>query len=129
MAFRWRADNGPLIVAFGSSLPSSTNPPSPKKKTEKKKKKKRRQRWTPLTKNSGSAHVESTKPPSPAYECSYYTKFIYSSSFFFNMFKAVNSCVCKGTDGLRNVSTQPTNVVIIQNSFILHLFSLTCLKQ
>ena len=23
MAFRWRADDGPLIVAFGSSLPSS----------------------------------------------------------------------------------------------------------
>ena len=73
MAFRWRADNGPLIVAFGSSLPSSTNPP-PKK--NEKKQKKRRQRWIPLTKNSGSAHVEPTKPPSPAYECSYYTKFI-----------------------------------------------------
>ena len=24
MAFRWRADNGPLNVVFGSSLPSST---------------------------------------------------------------------------------------------------------
>ena len=25
MAFRWRVDDGPLIVAFGSSLPSLTN--------------------------------------------------------------------------------------------------------
>ena len=24
MAFRWRADDGPLLVVFGSSLPSST---------------------------------------------------------------------------------------------------------
>ena len=24
MAFHWRADDGPLIVVFGSSLPSST---------------------------------------------------------------------------------------------------------
>ena len=33
MAFRWRADDGPLIVVLGSSLPSST-----KKKKKKKKK-------------------------------------------------------------------------------------------
>ena len=29
MAFRWRADDGPLIVVFGSSLFSSTNKPQP----------------------------------------------------------------------------------------------------
>ena len=46
-SFRWRADDGPFIVAFGSSIPSST----------KKKEKKRYQIWTPLTKLSGSAHV------------------------------------------------------------------------
>ena len=27
MAFRWRADDGPLLVVFGSSLPSSTKKP------------------------------------------------------------------------------------------------------
>ena len=44
MAFHWRADDGPLIVVFGSSLPSSPN--------------KKNQSWTPpLTKLSGSAHV------------------------------------------------------------------------
>ena len=41
MAFRWRADDDPLIVVFGSSHHSST-----KKKN-----------WTPSDKNSGSAHV------------------------------------------------------------------------
>ena len=41
MAFRWRADNGPLIVVLGSSLPSSTN---------KTKKRKRWQNWTPSDK-------------------------------------------------------------------------------
>ena len=35
MAFRWRADNGPLLVVFGSSPPP---PPPPKKKKKKKKK-------------------------------------------------------------------------------------------
>ena len=44
MAFRWRAVYGPLIVAFGSSLPSST-----KKSVVKV--------GLPLTKLSGSAHV------------------------------------------------------------------------
>ena len=39
---RWRAGDGPLIVLFGLSLPSST--------------KKSCQSWTPLTKLSGSAH-------------------------------------------------------------------------
>ena len=44
MAFHWRADDGPLIVVIGSSLPSSPN--------------KKSQSWTPpLTKLSGSAHV------------------------------------------------------------------------
>ena len=33
MAFRWRVDDGPLIVVFGSSLPSSTK--KPKKKNPK----------------------------------------------------------------------------------------------
>ena len=42
IAFRWRADDGPIIVVFGSSFPSST--------------KNRCQRWTPLIKLSGSAH-------------------------------------------------------------------------
>ena len=46
MAFRWQADDGPLIVVFESFLPSST----------KKKKKKRYQKWTPLAKLFGSAH-------------------------------------------------------------------------
>ena len=46
MAFRWRADDDPLIVVLGSSLPSST----------KKTKKKLYQNWTPLTELSGSAH-------------------------------------------------------------------------
>ena len=50
MAFRWRTDDGPLLVVFGSSLLSST------KKEKKKKKKKRCQSWTLLTKVSGSAH-------------------------------------------------------------------------
>ena len=43
MAFRWRADDGPLIVVLGSSLPSST-----KKKVVKV--------GPPLTTFSGSAH-------------------------------------------------------------------------
>ena len=42
MAFRLQADDGPLIVVFGSYHPSSS--------------KKRCQCWTPLTKLSGSAH-------------------------------------------------------------------------
>ena len=33
-AFRWRADDGPLLVAFGSSLLSSTTPPPPQKKVK-----------------------------------------------------------------------------------------------
>ena len=45
MAFHWRADDGPLLVVLGSSLPSST---------------KKRQSWTPLTKLSGSAHAGPT---------------------------------------------------------------------
>ena len=45
MAFRWRADDGPLIVIFGSSHPSST------KKQQKNVVKVR----PPLTKFSGSA--------------------------------------------------------------------------
>ena len=44
MAFRWRAEDGQFIVIFGSSIPSSTN----KKKTF----------GPPLTKLSGSAHVD-----------------------------------------------------------------------
>ena len=40
MAFRWRADDGPFIVVFGSFLPSST----------KKQNKKKRQSWTPSDK-------------------------------------------------------------------------------
>ena len=48
MAFRWRADDGPLIVVFGSSHPSSTN---------KKKKKNIVKVGTILTKFSGSVHV------------------------------------------------------------------------
>ena len=43
MAFRWRADHGPLMVVFGSSLPSST--------------KQCCQSWTPLTKLPGSANA------------------------------------------------------------------------
>ena len=46
MEFRWRTDDGSLLV-FGSSLPSST----------KRMKKKRCQSWTPLTKLSGSARA------------------------------------------------------------------------
>ena len=42
LAFRWRADDGPLIVVLGSSLPSST--------------KKNVCVGPPLTKLSGSAH-------------------------------------------------------------------------
>ena len=38
MAFRWRVDDGPFIVVFGISIPSST------------KKKKRYQVWTPSDK-------------------------------------------------------------------------------
>ena len=45
MAFRWRADDGPLIGVLGSSLPSST------------KKKNVVKVGSPLTKLSGSAHV------------------------------------------------------------------------
>ena len=40
--FRWRTNNGPLTVLFRSSLPKST---------------KNSQKWTPLKKLSGSAHV------------------------------------------------------------------------
>ena len=40
MAFRWRADDGLIIVIFGSSLPSSTKKPTPPPKKKKKKKKK-----------------------------------------------------------------------------------------
>ena len=49
MAFRWRADDGLLIVAFESSLPSST----------KKKQNKNPQSWTrtPLLEFTGSARV------------------------------------------------------------------------
>ena len=54
MAFRLRADDGPLVVVFESSLPSSDK----KKKKKKKKSKKRKSSvGTPLTKLSGSAHV------------------------------------------------------------------------
>ena len=41
--------NGPLLVIFGSSLPSST---------EKQKNKQRCQSWNPLTKLSGFAHLK-----------------------------------------------------------------------
>ena len=46
MAFRWRADDGPFIAVFGSSIPSSTK----KKNKNKKQKKKRYQIWTPSDK-------------------------------------------------------------------------------
>ena len=46
MAFRWRADERPLIVLLGP-------PPLINLKKEKKK---RCQKWTPLTKLSGSVH-------------------------------------------------------------------------
>ena len=52
MVFRWRADDGRLIVVFGSSHLSST-----KKKKQKKKKKKHVKVGPPLTKFSGSAHA------------------------------------------------------------------------
>ena len=42
MTPNWRADNGPLLVEFGSSIPSPTKKLS----------------WTPLTKLSGSAHAK-----------------------------------------------------------------------
>ena len=35
MAFRWRVDDDPLIVVFGSFLPYQTNPPPKKKKNKK----------------------------------------------------------------------------------------------
>ena len=44
MAFRWQANDSPLIVVLESSLPSST------KKKKKKKKKKHCQSWTPSDK-------------------------------------------------------------------------------
>ena len=47
MAFRWRADDGPIKAVFGSSIPPSTN----------KKKKKKKKIGPPLTKLSGSAHA------------------------------------------------------------------------
>ena len=50
MEFRWRANDDPLIVVLGSSLPSS-------KKKKKKKKKNVVKVGPPLTKLSGSAHV------------------------------------------------------------------------
>ena len=53
MAFCWRADDGPLIVALRSSLPSST------KKTKREKKVKV---GPPLTKLSVSAHAYNKKP-------------------------------------------------------------------
>ena len=43
--FRWRANDGPLIVVFGSSLLSSTKKNPPKTKV-----------GPPLTKVSGSMH-------------------------------------------------------------------------
>ena len=43
MAFRWRADDGPLIMVVGSFLPHQI--------------KKKYRSWTPLTKVSGSAHA------------------------------------------------------------------------
>ena len=46
LAIRWRADVGPHIVVFGSSLLSTT--------------KKNPQSWTPLAKLSGSAHEKIT---------------------------------------------------------------------
>ena len=49
MTFRWRVDDGTLILVFESSLSSST-------KKQNKTKKKRSQSWTPLRKLSGSAH-------------------------------------------------------------------------
>ena len=51
-AFRWRADDGPLIVVFGSFLPSSNEKiNNNNKKTKKQKKKnKRYQSWTPSDK-------------------------------------------------------------------------------
>ena len=49
MVFRWRAEDGPLIVVLGSSLPSSTK--------KKKKKKNIVKVGPPLTKLSGSAHA------------------------------------------------------------------------
>ena len=42
MAFRWRADGGPLILAFGSSLKLKT----------------KIVKDPPLTKHSGSAHAK-----------------------------------------------------------------------
>ena len=36
MAFRWRTDDGPLLVVFGSSLLSSTKKEKKKKKKKKK---------------------------------------------------------------------------------------------
>ena len=48
MAFRWQADDGPLLVLFGSSLPSYPPPPPPQKKTTTKNNP--RQSWTPSSK-------------------------------------------------------------------------------
>ena len=52
MVLCWRANDDPLIVVFGSSLPLST-----KKKKKKKKRKNVVKVGPPLTKLSGSAHV------------------------------------------------------------------------
>ena len=55
MAFRWRADDGPLLVVFGS--------PHLKKQQQKKK---RCQSWNPSEKKtSGSAHVDGQTDPCP----------------------------------------------------------------
>ena len=60
MAFGWRADVGPLIMVFGSSLPSSS------KKTVVK---------PPLTKFSGSAQaVTSTGPGGFIFFCVFYVR-------------------------------------------------------
>ena len=48
MPFRWRADDGPLIVVFGSSVPSSTKMFI----------KQDLNFGSPMTKRSGSAHVK-----------------------------------------------------------------------
>ena len=68
MAFRWRADDGPLIVVLGSSLPSSKKQKKKKqkKKNKKQKKKKNVKSWTPSDKTS---RIRACLPP--LFRCNY----------------------------------------------------------
>ena len=82
MAFRWLANDGPLIVAFEYSLPSTT---------KKRKKKNVVKAGPPLTKHSRSSHVDQDQDLDQLYitlcRLLIWTKNLFETDYIFKLLK------------------------------------------